>query len=235
MNLAGVEVKDYVGLNKEEGGEIDEDDDAIEDNGQGFGYLGTKVANPGKLSGTIEIDGVMDMAYMTSATFLTLPHQMGTDNGNTAFAWVTYDDAYIYTFVEVTDWTLDASAGFVWQKDSVSFITDFNYNRDVEEYTGEGMVYATIAIDGNTAFYHETANGVPYAVVVDEENNKYYVEIAMPILDSFNGEYLGYEITICDAVNGTQIGGYSWNISGVLHAWHYTHVCGTLNLHNVKA
>ena len=28
--------------------------------------------------------------------------------------------------------------------------------------------------------------------------------------------------------------GLSWNISGVLEAWHYSHVCGTLNLPGIE-
>ena len=220
---------EFIGLNKEEGGEIAEGD--TEENG----YLGTKVANPGMVSGAITIDGVMDDGYKTSATYLTLPCTNNSSN-NTAVAWVTYDADNIYALVEVTDLTLDSSAQYVWLKDAVSFIVDFNYAREKGvEYTSEGIGYATIAIDGVTAFYHQYEGGVPYAVVVDEANSKYYVEIAMPFIVGFNGENVGFEIMVGDSVNGAQVAGYSWNLSGAAHMYHYTHVCGTMNFEGLEA
>ncbi len=95
-----------------------------------IGYVSSKELTIKKLTGaTLTIDGQGDDWPDAIASFQDLDQHKGAeaDKNNTAKFKLTYDNDYIYVYVEVQDATMDTSqSANVWEKDCIEVFFVFN-------------------------------------------------------------------------------------------------------------
>ncbi|HIZ56676.1 MAG TPA: hypothetical protein H9671_10880 [Firmicutes bacterium] len=93
------------------------------------------------MPGSATIDGVKDASY--DAAKVIDMNVTGDDlpaGDTTAQAYILYDDAAIYFFVDVTDPSIDCSSSLVHEQDSVEIFTDWENIGDQFRLSAEGEV-----------------------------------------------------------------------------------------------
>ena len=201
-------------------------------------FIGTKVAELFATKNSFVIDGTLDDAYKTDATLLQLDTKeefVAWSGGlEEARAWVTYDAEYLYVYAMVFDSEVDYSNedNQVWNKDGISVMMDFAYNREKVEYGDNEpkLSYLTVACDGTKEGYHVFSDKeIETAAVI--RKNGYAIEMKLPLLAGFEGTDIGFEIQAADACDGEKVGCATWDVSGE-QMYCYTHVAGTMSFND---
>ncbi len=202
--------------------------------------IGTKETTAIYVSTAPVIDGERDAAYDAYTPIeIVEPNEHYWDEypySEGGKAWVLYDDEYVYIYVEVIDYnSADTTNNVVWRKDCLGVMLDFAYYREKNEYSDwdelkEYIGYVNIGADNTYEYYNAytdstLADRIEHSTI--DTADGYAYEMRLPILESFDGEKIGFELLLNDAVNGDRFAVYSWNEDGS-QIYKYTHVAGTL-------
>jgi len=203
-------------------------------------YIGTKKITVSPTNTAPEIDGKRDSAYTAAGTKISLDefnleYWDNRPENDGAVVYVTYDTDYLYLYVEVADKNIDFANSDISKKDHVAVLLDFNYIREKVDYTnyfGDRIGYVTVACDNTYTYDHAYQEEKYYsqltcASVMDEESDKYTIEMRLPFVEGFTGEDIGFEVMNIDCGKGTQLGVRTWNLDGS-QMTQYAHCAGTL-------
>ncbi len=216
------------------------------------GVTGNAVVAP-YLDGTaITVDGVKDAAYdectKQSITDQNLGRFPDSPQNTTGEFWLTYDEDFIYLYVDITDPVIDYSHPNnyeTWNRDSIGIILDFDYIRTADYYYDgtENICYINLSGDNVLATYHkygkqhyaEAFEKIETATVSNNGNGHILYEVAMPYpmgVDVSVGTNIGFEVCAIDSVDGGRVGHISWSEDGSFMDVR-TDVLGTLILEEV--
>lgn len=159
---------------------------------------------------TIEIDGVMEAAYIT-APVININKTKSTQSTTTGKAWILWDKEYFYVYIEVADSNQisEVAATDFYKTDSVEFTFNLDYplvgssdNLNAGQYTASPCDNANNQWQGLGAHFELNKANAVYVHKVDTERNTYIIEMKIPFGEDFmpvKGCSIGFCMHINDA------------------------------------